>query len=320
MQAKLIYILVGVVSIFLALGLALLVTYMMARAAEDRDMARRIRHVLSPSRVQTRTEKKSRSLISLLITPMVFIGESLRNTAIISPKDLNELQRALASAGFNPQKAVPVFIGFKFFLVLGLPIIALAAIVFGEIQMPNAGYMVAATFIIAVMAPNWLLQKLKAPYQESLRKGLPDALDLMVVAAEAGLGLESAVDQVAKEMARTNPSIAMEFGILVQELRILPSRTMALERLAERTGMPGFKQLSMTLSQTLKFGTPLAQALRIMASDMRQERQIRLEEKAVKLPAKLILPLILFILPSLFIALIGPSILEMGKTFGGPSQ
>ena len=92
---------------------------------------------------------------------------------------------------------------------------------------------------------------------------------------------------------------------------------MALERMGERTGMDGFKRLAATLSQTLRYGTPLAQALRVLAAEMRQDRQLRLEEKAVRLPAMLILPLILFILPALFIALIGPSILEMGRTFGG---
>ena len=176
---------------------------------------------------------------------------------------------------------------------------------------------VAATLAIGVLGPNWVIGMLRRPFQNQLRRGLPDALDLLVVAAEAGLGLETAVDRVSHEMRGSNRAIAMEMNTLLQELRILPDRRMALERMAERTDIEGFKRLGSTLSQTLRYGTPLAQALRVLASDMRQERMLRIEEKAIKLPAMLIGPLILFILPALFIALIGPSVLELGKSFGG---
>jgi tight adherence protein C len=176
---------------------------------------------------------------------------------------------------------------------------------------------VAGGLALAVLLPNWIINALRRPYQNRLRKGLPDALDLLVVAAEAGLGLETAVDRVAREMEGSNRAIALELNILVQELRMLPDRRTALERMGERTDIEGFKRLAATLSQTLRYGTPLAQAMRVLASELRQERMLRIEEKAIRLPAMLVGPLILFILPALFIALIGPSVLEIGRTMGG---
>jgi tight adherence protein C len=167
----------------------------------------------------------------------------------------------------------------------------------------------------AIYVPNLAMGWLRKPFQASLRRGLPDALDLLVVATEAGLGLETGIERVAREMAGTNRAIAIELTVLVQEMRMLPDRRTALERLGERTDVEGFKRLGATLSQTLRYGTPLAQALRILAAEMRQERMLRIEEKAIRLPALLVGPLILFILPALFIALIGPSIIEMGHMF-----
>ena len=161
---------------------------------------------------------------------------------------------------------------------------------------------------------------LRRPFHDRLRRGLPDALDLLlVVAAEAGLGLETAIERVAREMERSNRAIAIGMNTLVQDMRMQTDRCIAFERLGERTGIEGFKRLGSTLSQTLRFGTPLAQALRVLATGMRQERMLRIEEKAIRLPALLVGPLILFILPALFIALIGPSVIEMGKIFNaGP--
>ncbi|WP_161600997.1 type II secretion system F family protein [Teichococcus oryzae] len=152
---------------------------------------------------------------------------------------------------------------------------------------------------------------LRRPYVAALSSGLPDALDLLVVCAESGLGLDSAVERVAREMEFSNPAIALELSLLAQELRMLPDRSAALMRLGERTGIESFQRLSATLSQTLRYGTPLAQALRVLAGEMRQERMIRLEERAARLPALLVLPLILFILPCLFIVLIGPSAIRL---------
>ena len=296
---------------FTALSLAVLAAILLGRVAEDRDMAGRMRAVVRPSERQS--TNRGRSVGLTMAGPIRRLGEVLRDSALVSPHELSEFQRALAAAGLNPNRAVPVFLGAKAVAIVGLPALAGAAVFALSLELLEGLALSFGALVAAILGPNWVVGFLRRPFQAQLRRGLPDALDLLVVAAEAGLGLDTAVDRVAREMERNNAAIALEFGILVQELRLLPDRKEALQRMAERTGMDGFRQLSTTLIQTMRFGTPLAQALRILASEMRTARQLRLEEKAIRLPAMLIAPLILFILPTLFIALLGPSILEMAR-------
>jgi tight adherence protein C len=167
------------------------------------------------------------------------------------------------------------------------------------------------------MAPNWVLGFMRKRYIKALQKGLPDAMDMLVVCAEAGLGLDSAVERVAREMAGSNQAVASEFALLAHELRVMPDRRQALTRLADRALVELLKRLAATLGQTFRFGTPLAQALRILAAEARQDRVARLENKAAQLPALMVLPLILFIMPCLFIVLVGPSVVTLSKSFGG---
>jgi tight adherence protein C len=299
-----------------AICLAIFAAALLAHGAEERDLSGRLKSVLRPAD-HAAAPRVRHGLGLLLLRPVLRLGELLRDSALISAREIGEFQRMMSAAGLDPRRAVPIFIGTKAVLLLALPLGAFGLSVVREAEPMQAALMVAGGLVLAVMVPNRVAGMLRAPFQTRLRKGLPDALDLLVVAAEAGLGLETAVDRVAREMAGSNRAIANEMNILVQELRMLPDRRMALERLAERTELEGFKRLSSTLSQTLRYGTPLAQALRTLASEMRNERMLRIEEKAIRLPALLIGPLILFILPALFIALIGPSILELGQTLGG---
>ena len=166
------------------------------------------------------------------------------------------------------------------------------------------------------MLPNWVIALIRRPYQRALRCGLPDALDLMVVCTEAGLGLESAIERVAQEMQQRNPPIGVEFSLLNHEMRVFPDRRIALTNLAERTGQAGLKRFAGTVGQTLKYGTPLSQGLRALAAEMRNERIIQFEERAGKLPAMLVLPMILFILPCLFIVLLGQPVTELMGSLG----
>ncbi|SDE37384.1 type II secretion system F family protein [Belnapia rosea] len=300
-----------------AIGLAVLAAALLAHGAEDKDLSRRLRSVLQPGSAGD-AKQVARGVTAGLARPFLWLGELLRGSAIVSPKEIQEFQRAMVAAGLDAGWTVPFFLGAKAIALITLPLGGLGYAWISDMSQAQGTLTVILALLLAVFGPNRLLDTLRRSFQERLRRGLPDALDLLVVAAEAGLALETAVDRVAREMEGSNRAIAGEMNTLLQELRMLPDRRMALERMAERTDIEGFKRLGSTLSQTLRYGTPLAQALRVLAADMRQERMLRLEEKAIKLPAKLILPLILFILPALFIALLGPSILEIGKSFGGP--
>jgi len=150
-----------------------------------------------------------------------------------------------------------------------------------------------------------------------MQKGLPDALDLMVICAEAGLSLDATLNRISHELEASWPELAEEFGITAAELTFLPDRRQAFDNLNARTNMASIRGVVNTLLQTAKFGTPLAHSLRVLAAEFRDARMIRAEEKAARLPALLTVPLILFILPTLFIVLLGPAALGIIDTFSG---
>ena len=150
-----------------------------------------------------------------------------------------------------------------------------------------------------------------------LQKGLPDALDLLVICAESGLALDAALTRVAREMTRSAPELADEVGMTAIELGFQPERRTALTNLIKRTKLASIRGVVNTLIQTEKYGTPLAHSLRVLGSEYRDERMLKAEEKAAKLPATLTIPLIVFILPTLFIVLLGPAILSAIDGLGG---
>jgi tight adherence protein C len=250
-----------------------------------------------------------------LLNLLTGIGERLRHRALMSEKDILELERSVMAAGLNPRRAVSIFLGLKAALVVLLPPLGY---VFATFYVSGYEMIVAAlSLVVGMMAPNWVLAFLRRRTVQALNKGLPDAMDMLVVCAEAGLGLDSAVERVAREMAGANQAVWSEFALLAHELRVLPDRRQALDRLGERALVELLKRLAATLGQTFRFGTPLAQALRVLAAEARQERVYRLENKAARLPALMTIPMIIFIMPCLFIILVGPSVISMADTFGG---
>jgi tight adherence protein C len=191
--------------------------------------------------------------------------------------------------------------GFVFIFVLHAfnlkPILGLLAVIF--------------TAMFGLVLPDILIKNLSQKRQDILRKAMPDALDLLVICAEAGLSLDASLDRVSREMGQSCLELAEEVGLTGVELGFFPDRAKALQNLAERVPLQGVMALTNTLIQTEKYGTPLAQALRILSAEMRDERMMAAEAKAAKLPATLTIPMILFILPPLFVVLIGPAALKV---------
>ena len=151
--------------------------------------------------------------------------------------------------------------------------------------------------------------------QLKIQLSLPDALDLMVTCAEAGLSLEALMKRVASELSRGAPELADEIGLTCIEMEFLPDRRQALVNLAERTDLPGIRALVNALQQSSKFGTPLSQAMRVLAAEFRDDRIVKAEEKAARLPVLLTVPMVLFILPPLIMVLVGPAILRVADQF-----
>src|SRR6266581_4617827 len=169
--------------------------------------------------------------------------------------------------------------------------------------------------VLGFFAPDVFIKNLIKKRAHQMELGLPDALDLLVICAEAGLSLDASLMRVSRELELTWAELSEEFGITAGELTYLPDRKQAFENLNSRTNMSSIRGVVNTLLQTAKFGTPLAQSLRILAAEFRDARLIRAEEKAARLPAMLTVPMILFILPTLFIVLLGPAGMTIADTF-----
>ena len=220
----------------------------------------------------------------------------------------------LARAGWRSRDAVIVFL----FMKVAMPIVAGVGglfLIYGVnlYDLPPMAKLLIATLIVILGAfsPDLVVKNVADKRRTEIKKGLPDGLDLMVICAEAGLSLDAALSRVAREAAQGAPELADELELTSIELGFLPERRAALKNLIQRTELPGMRALVNSLLQTEKYGTPLAQSLRVLAAEMRTERLMKAEEKAARLPATLTIPMVLFILPCLFVVLIGPAVLDV---------
>jgi tight adherence protein C len=176
---------------------------------------------------------------------------------------------------------------------------------------------VLGSLILSYKAADIWLDNMVSKRVAAIRKGLPDALDLLVICAEAGLTVDAAFGRVSKELGRAYPEAGDEFALTAIELGFLTDRRSAFENLASRVPLDSVKGVVTTMIQTEKYGTPLASALRVLSAEFRHERMMRAEEKAARLPAIMTVPLILFILPVLFIVILGPAACAISEVFKG---
>jgi len=232
----------------------------------------------------------------------------------LAPKselELSKLKTKLANAGFRSEAAGSIFLGLKFAgLLLGLflgggTVLGIAGV--SQKSLIAALILAGAFFYL----PGLALSLLARRRQQAIFLGLPDALDLMVVCVEAGLGLDQAMRKVSEEMKKTYPVIAEEFGLANFQLQMGRPRVEVLHELGIRTGVADLRSLAAVLIQADKFGSSIAQALRVQSDSMRTRRRQLAEEKAAKTAVKLIFPLVLFIFPGIFVVLVGPAAITM---------
>jgi tight adherence protein C len=223
-----------------------------------------------------------------------------------SPKDLTVMQRRLVRAGIRGPNALKILYGSKVILGILLPIL-MSAVVWGSAaEAFNKFAAVLAAAALGFFGPNEYVSLVSKRRQKEMRRGLPNALDLMVVCVESGLGLDQAILQVAKELEHAHPEISEEFAMVNLELKAGKRRAEALRNLAERTAVEDLKKLVAVLIQADRFGTGVAASLRAHADFMRVQARQLAEEKAAKLGVKLVFPIFFCILPSLFIVTVGP--------------
>jgi tight adherence protein C len=235
----------------------------------------------------------------------------LGSLKMLQAEQLEKAQRKLMQAGIRSKDLAVVVI----FARLVLPIVIGSTVIVGVYLLdwfpdwgPIKRYGLTAFALVgSYKAPDvWLKNKI-SKRSNAVRKGLPDALDLLVICAEAGLTVDAAFNRVARELGKAYPELGDEFALTSIELGFLTDRRSAFENLANRIDLDAVRGVVTTMIQTEKYGTPLASALRVLAAEFRNERMMRAEEKAARLPAIMTVPLILFILPVLFIVILGPA-------------
>jgi tight adherence protein C len=245
----------------------------------------------------------------LVINVIQQIGEKVP----ISPADAMAARRDLIAAGFRSESAVAVLYGTK---VVGCVAMIVLAFLFRDYITSNnilRNVMLVGAALLGYLGPGFILESLVARRHERLRYGLPDALDLMVIAVEAGLGMDQAIQHVSKELALTHKDISEEFGLVNLEMRAGKRRSEALRNLADRTGEPELRKLIAILIQTDKFGTSIADSLRTHSDFMRVRRRQQAEERAGKVGVKLVFPIFFFILPAMLVIAAGPGMLQVFK-------
>jgi tight adherence protein C len=274
------------------------------RARVLADRRTELRASVLKERGQSRRQKESLSVMRRVVKLL----------KLVRSQQSSKLTERLAQAGLRSRDAVTVFLFFK----IATPAL-LAAAVFLLVHLLEIVDLSPAVRLCAVLggvglgffAPELYVSNLTSKRQLALSKGLPDALDLLVICAESGLALDIALERVANEIGAANPALSEEIELTSIELGFLPERRQALLNLSRRTNLPAIRGVVNTLLQTEKYGTPLSQSLRVLANEFRDQRLLRAEEKAARLPATLTVPMIVFILPVLFIVLIGPAIISV---------
>jgi tight adherence protein C len=174
----------------------------------------------------------------------------------------------------------------------------------------------AGAALLGALAPEFALRRLARARRDRLRGALPDAIDLMVISANAGQSLDMALDRVARELLDFAPEMAAELRTAAAEMQALPDRSDALRNLAERTDLAEIRAFCMTLAQAVRYGSPFSNSLKALGADLRAARMLAAEERGARLPAMLTLPLILFIMPAVFVVVIGPAVISMSTLFG----
>jgi tight adherence protein C len=246
------------------------------------------------------------------------IVDTLKKMGNIAPKSVSEmgtLQKTLVQAGFRGNEALPIFFGIRlgcallFFALLALPIFTRPNILFA---MGACG--------LGYLLPSMVLKRLGKRRQKRIRMGLADALDLLVVSVEAGLGLDQAIQRVADELGFAHPDLCDELRLINLELRAGKNRVDALRNLGERTGVDDVISLVAMLVQTDKFGTSVAQSLRVHSETLRTKRRQRAEEAAAKTGVKMVFPLVFCIFPAIWVVTIAPAAIKFIQVLGPVQQ
>jgi tight adherence protein C len=273
------------------------------------DPARRRLSVIGSATAET--TRSWATTITAAVQPMA------RYVMPTSDKELGTMQERFIKAGFQSPDAMAIFYGLKTLLA----VLFFAAFMFASTLLPRMDstrlmFFAAAAAFVGLTLPNFVLNRRVERRQRALRHAFPDALDLLVVCVESGLGLAAALQRVAQELQISYPELAAELDRVNAEMQAGMEREQALRNLATRTGLADIRSLVGLLVQTMRFGTSIADALRVYSEEFRDKRLQRAEEQAAKLGTKMIFPMVLCFFPSFFVVAVGPAVVRVIRVFG----
>jgi tight adherence protein C len=299
---------------------ALVVTAVVADGTQRRQrrvVDRLTRYCLNPQEAEKRAPRFD--IVQRIVDVVMVIAQPVVVALFGRERDRLVVKQLLWSAGFRSDHAMSMLAAIKAAAAIGGGVGVYGFLLYsnGEVDATDPVNLVfmAGGVVVGSIVPEYILRHTANTRREEMRASLPDAIDLMVIAAQAGLSLDMAMDRVRREMHSFAPSLAGEFAITMAELQALPDRTEAFQNLSDRIGVKEVQSFALALMQTVRYGTPFAKSLKALGTDLRQARMIALEERGAKLPALLSLPLIVFIMPSLFIVILGPAILSIMENF-----
>jgi len=268
----------------------------------------------------TQGSRKRQSLVRRSETTDKMKG-TLQSMKVLQESQVKVIQQKLAQAGLRNKELAVAVIFARMVLPVVLGLIGVVVFYWTDTFPEWSDFKrfmgFAVLVILGYKAPELYIGNISAKRTKAIQKGLPDALDLLVICAEAGLTVDAAFNRVARELGRAYPELGDEFALTAIELAFLTERRQAFENLAYRVDLDAVKGVVTTMVQTERYGTPLASALRVLSAEFRNERMMRAEEKAARLPAIMTIPLIMFILPVLFIVILGPAACSISDAFSG---
>ena len=247
-----------------------------------------------------------------------FMSQVVEKLNLMRSMQADKITTNLARAGWRGKDAQIRYLFMKLFLPFAFGVVGVFMLYgLGVGALDSMGNLLGSLVVVIIgfYAPEIAIRNAVSKRQNAIRKTLPDALDLMVICSEAGLSLDATLMRVADELTSAAPEVSDEYSLTSLELGFLPDRQKALGNLGVRCNLPAMRAMTNTLMQAERYGTPLAHSLRMLSQESRDERMMRAEEKAARLPALLTVPMILFILPPLFIVLIGPAVIDIMDQF-----
>ena len=297
----------------LALGLSLVCAmagaFLMPTAHRNARMEARIRSVSAPVSEEQAADRS----IPIWMRLIANVGQAVLGSGLLSRKAIDDLRETVTAAGHRNGPALSLFVGAKLVLFIGLPLLGWIVLHTTGLHIPVSLAM-GACAVMGLMLPDYVVRSIRKRYLKGVEAGLPAALDLLIICAEAGMALEAGFERVAFEAREGAAATANELRITASEMKMLADRRQALVNMGKRTGLESMVRLGGVLAQSLKYGTPLTQALRVLAAEMRQTMLTRFEARAARIPVLLTIPMILFILPCVFVVVAGPAAVEVMRT------